>query len=114
MSHVPVQLAICVKSSDKLTKLASVQEAITPMVNGMQRYHELLVREEEKENNPAPIKGKNQLTIMSFAVTTPRYSQVPRAQLPIRSLRVKQIAKRSVGRPPKAMKARIEVELKCV
>ena len=66
---------------------------------------------EEKENNPAPIKGKNQLTIMSFVVTIPRYSQVPRAQSSIRSSPVKWIAKRPVGRPPKAKKARIEVEL---
>ena len=48
---------------DKSTKLASLQEAnVTATVNGMQRYLELLIREEEeKENNPVPIKGKNQL-----------------------------------------------------
>ena len=38
------------------------------MVNGMQRYLELSVREGEEENDPVPIKGKNQLTITSFAV----------------------------------------------
>lgn len=53
-------------------KFASVQEAnVTAMVNGMQRYLELLLCDEEKENNPAPIKGKNQLMITSFAITTP-------------------------------------------
>ena len=39
-------------------KLVSVQEAnITATVNGMQRYLELLVREEEEDNNPALIEG---------------------------------------------------------
>ena len=70
----------CIVFTDKSTKLASVQEAnVTAMINGMQRYLELLVREEE-DNNPVPIKGKNQLTIMRFAVSTPQYSLVPKAQ----------------------------------
>ena len=71
--RVPVQLVIySVKSSDKLTKSATIQEAnVTATVNGMQRYLKLPVREGE-ENDPAAIKGKNQL--MSFAVATPRYS----------------------------------------
>ena len=65
--------------SDKLTKLASVQEAnVTVTINGMQRYLELLVLEGEEENNSTPIKGKNQLMTTYFSVTTPRYSQVPR------------------------------------
>ena len=73
--------------SDKLTKLASVQEAnVTATVNGMQRYLELLIREGEEES-----KGMNQLTITSFAVTTPLYSQVPRPRSPIRSSLVKRI-----------------------
>ena len=73
-----------VKSSDKSTKSASVQESnITATVNGMQRYLELPVCEEEKENDPAPIKVKNQLTVTSFAVATPQYSQVPRERSPI-------------------------------
>ena len=57
-----------VKSSDKSTKSVSVQEAnVTETVNGMQRYLELPICEgEEKENDPAPIKVKNQLTITSL------------------------------------------------
>ena len=80
----------------------------------MQRYLELRVREGEEENNQVPIKGKNQLTITRFAVTTPRHSQVPRARSPIQSSPVKQMVKRPVGHPPKAKKARIEIELKHV
>ena len=73
-----------------MTKSASVQEAnTTAMVNSMQRYLELSVREGEEENNPVPIKGKNQLPNTSFAVATPRYSQMPRARLPIRLSPVK-------------------------
>ena len=89
-----------VKSSDKATKSASVQEAnVTAMVNGMQRYLEFPICEgEEKENNPAPINVKNQLTITSFAVATARYSHVPRARSPIRSSPVKRIAKIPVYR----------------
>ena len=98
LPRVPVQLAIVL--SDKSTKSASVQEAnVTATVNGMQRYLELPIREgEEKENDPVPIKGKNQLTITSFAVATARYSHVQRAQSPIRSSPVKRIAKRPVYR----------------
>ena len=65
--RVRVQLSIVL--SDKSTKSASVQEAnITAMVNGMQRYLELSVREGEEENDPVPIMGMNQLTITGFAV----------------------------------------------
>ena len=98
LPRVPVQLAIVVKSSDKSMKSASVQEAnVTATVNSMQRYLELpICEEEEKENNPAPIKVKNQLTITSFAVAAARYSHVPRARSPIRSSPVKWIAKRLV------------------
>ena len=61
-----------VTSSDKLTKSASVQKAnVTAMVNSMQRHLELPICEgEENKNNQAPINGKNQLTIMNFAVNT--------------------------------------------
>ena len=47
-------------TNDKLMKSANVQEAnVTATVNGMQRYLELHICEgEEKENDPAPIKGK--------------------------------------------------------
>ena len=50
-------------SVDKSTKSATVQEFnVTATINGMQKYLELPIRKgEEKENNPAPIKGKNQL-----------------------------------------------------
>ena len=79
-----------VMSSDKSTKSTSVQEAnIRAIVNSMQRYLELSVCEGEEKNDPVPIKGKNQLTITSFAVATPRYSQMPRARLPIQLLPVK-------------------------
>ena len=65
---VRVQLSIVL--SDKSTKSVSVQEAnITAIVNGMQRYLELSIRERE-ENDPVPIMGKNQLTITSFAIAT--------------------------------------------
>ena len=78
--YVPVQLAIVL--SDKSNKSVSVQEAnVTVPVNSMQRHLELPIREEE--NNPAPIKGKNQLTIMRFAVATPQCSQVPRVRSPM-------------------------------
>ena len=89
-----------VKSSDKSTKSVSVQEAnVTATVNDMQSYLELPICEgEEKDNDPAPIKVKNQLTITSFAVATARYSHVPRARSPIRSSLVKRIAKRPVYR----------------
>ena len=61
-----------VTSKDKLTKSASVQKAnVTTIVNSMQRHLELPICEgKEKKNNPVPINGKNQLTIMSFAVST--------------------------------------------
>ena len=56
MSHVSVGLAIY--SCDRSMKLVSVREAnVTATVNSMQRYLELLVREEEEDNNLVLIEG---------------------------------------------------------
>ncbi len=76
----------------------------------MEKYVEIVcVGVDKLPATPLRSKNKSQAPITSFAVETPRYSV--RRHSPTRSAPVKWPAKRPVGRPPKAKKARTDFNL---
>ncbi len=90
---------------DEIVKSFEVQATCT-----MEKYVEIVyVGVDKLPATPVQSKNKSQATITSFAVETPRYSV--RRHSPTRSAPVKRPAKRPVGRPPKAKKARSDFDL---